>query len=230
MTSQPPRVRRRIVVVEDDPSIVMGLRINLEAEGYEVAAAEDGETGLSLIREGCDLVILDLMLPRLNGFEILRTLRREGSPPPVIVLSARSTEVDKVTGLELGAEDYVTKPFGLAELLARVRVVLRRAAAGPARWRFGEVVVDPATREVERNGAPVELTRTEFDVLAALYRAEGRILTREQIFEAVWGADHHGTLRTIDNFIAQLRAKLEADPADPQHLVTVRGVGYRFSP
>jgi len=208
----------------------MGLRMNLEAEGYEVALAQDGETGLALAREGWDLIVLDVMLPRVNGFEIVRALRAEANQTPILLLSARGAEVDKVTGLGLGADDYVTKPFGLAELLARVRVALRRSGVhGDEEWRFGEVVVHVGRREVVRAGKPVELTAKEFDVLATLVRAHGRVLSREQILDAVWGANHHGTTRTIDNFLAQLRTKLEDDPAAPRYLLTVRGVGYRFA-
>jgi DNA-binding response OmpR family regulator len=220
----------RILVVEDDPSIQLGLRMNLEREGYAVAMASDGEVGLARLREaGWDLCILDLMLPRLNGYEILARLRRDHITVPVLVLSARTGEDDKVMGLDLGAEDFVTKPFSVPELLARVRVALRRnrVAVGASR-RFGDVVLDLASREVTVRGRPVELTVTEFNILAALVEAQGSTLTREQIFVAVWGENHHGTRRTIDNFIAQLRSKLEADPSSPNHLVTVRGVGYRL--
>ena len=222
--------RPRILVVEDDASISLGLRMNLEAEGYEVALADDGAAGLSRARDGWDLIVLDVMLPSVNGFEIVRTLRAEGNRTPILLLSARGAEVDKVTGLGLGADDYVTKPFGLAELLARVRVTLRRSGVhGDEEWRFGDVVVHLGQREVLRAGVAVELTAKEFDVLVTLLRARGRVLSREQILEGAWGFDHHGTARTVDNFLAQLRAKLEDDPAAPRHLVTVRGVGYRFA-
>lgn len=226
--------RRRILVVEDDPSISLGLRMNLEAEGHAVQVADDGETGLEMAREvGLDLVILDVMLPKLNGLEVLRTLRQEGHMVPIIVLSARGAEMDKVVGLELGAEDYITKPFGLAELLARVKAVLRRGALvrqGPAPQdtRFGDIEVRHGSRQVLRAGEPVELTATEFDVLWCLVEARGRVLTREEILAHVWGPAHHGTVRTIDNFLLQLRSKLEVDPQEPRHLLTVRGVGYRF--
>lgn len=223
-----------VVLIEDDPSITVGLRMNLEAEGYRVTIADDGEAGLALARQpGVDLVILDLMLPKVNGFEILRLLRREGRTMPIIVLSARSSEIDKVMGLELGAEDYVAKPFGLAELLARVRAALRRAAMvtrSAETHRFGDIEIDEGTREVRRAGAHVELTATEFDVLLALCEARGRVLSREQILEKIYGPGHHGTARTIDNFLMQLRSKLEDDPQAPKHLVTVRGVGYRLVP
>jgi two-component system, OmpR family, alkaline phosphatase synthesis response regulator PhoP len=225
----------KILVVEDDESITLGLEMNLEAEGYEVTVAVDGEDGLGRALGGdFDLVILDVMLPRKNGFEVVRTLRSRGKTVPVIMLSARGEETDKVMGLELGAEDYITKPFGLAELLARVRAVLRRDGIvrrrGEQVMRAGHLEVNPRTREVHKDGALVELTATEFDVLWCLIDAADQALTREEILGRVWGPDHHVTLRTIDNFVLQLRAKLETDPTDPKHLVTVRGVGYRFKP
>jgi DNA-binding response OmpR family regulator len=227
--------KKRILIIEDDESISLGLRMNLEAEGYEVRIAEDGETGLERIRsrdEGLDLVILDVMLPRRNGLEVLRVLRGEGNAVPVIVLSARGAEMDKVMGLELGAEDYVTKPFGLAELLARVRAVLRRDAIARPRSedvvRAGDLEINAATRQVTKAGTAVPLTPTEFEILWYLVEAAGHVRSRDQIKGRVWGAGHHGTQRTIDNFLAQLRAKLEADPSEPRHLLTVRGVGYRF--
>ena len=222
----------RILVVEDDRSIALGLRMNLEAEGYDVALAEDGAAGLARARaEKFDLVILDVMLPKMNGLEVVRALRADATSAQILMLSARSAEMDKVMGLELGADDYVTKPFGLAELLARVRVALRRRDRRPGEMiAFGDVVVDRSTREVKRSGALVDLTATEFDMMFALIDAKGAVLSRDQIFEKVWGSNHHGTPRTIDNFVAQLRSKLERDPAEPRHFVTVRGVGYRFVP
>jgi two-component system alkaline phosphatase synthesis response regulator PhoP len=227
-----PATSRTVLVVEDDESISMGLEMNLSAEGYTVTVAKDGEAGLDHVRKAePDLVILDVMLPRLNGFEVLRTLRTEGRRVPIIMLSARGAEMDKVMGLELGAEDYITKPFGLAELLARVKAALRRdgiARGGHDALRAGSLVVNSATREVHRDGALVELTATEFDVLKCLVEAGGRVLSREQIQAAVWGPAHHGTPRTVDNFVLQLRNKLEGDPARPDHILTVRGVGYRF--
>jgi DNA-binding response OmpR family regulator len=223
----------KVLVIEDDPSISVGLRMNLENEGYSVTVMDDGERGLAAARDpSLSLVVLDVMLPKVNGFEILRQIRREGIVTPVIVLSARSSEIDKVMGLELGAEDYVTKPFGLAELLARVRVALRRSKVAQPKeqlHRIGEVEIDEGRREVRRAGAPVELTATEFDVLLALIEARGRVLTREQILEKLYGPGHHGTARTIDNFLMQLRNKLEVDPQQPKHLLTVRGVGYRIA-
>ena len=225
--------KKRILIVEDDESILLGLRMNLEAEGYEVEVATDGDDGLARATSGAvDLVILDVMLPRVNGFEVVRQLRAKQSTVPVVMLSARGAEMDKVMGLELGAEDYITKPFGLAELLARVKAVLRRDGISrkhvEAVVRAGDLVIDSGTRQVLRAGAPVELTATEFDVLWCLVEAQGRVLSREEILSLVWGAGHHGTLRTIDNFLLQLRSKLEKDSAEPEHLLTVRGVGYRF--
>ncbi|MET0413791.1 MAG: response regulator transcription factor [Polyangiaceae bacterium] len=238
---------KRILVVEDDPSISLGLRMNLEAEGYSVQVADDGEAGLELARtRDVDLIVLDVMLPKLNGFEVLKLLRAEDQITPVIVLSARDTELDVVMGLELGAEDYVTKPFSLAELLARVKAVLRRnavarrahAAEPPAAAvsdaapgdlvQIGELSIDARTRQVNKAGTLVALTATEFDVLWCLVQGGGRVLTREEIQSAVWGPKHHGTRRTIDNFMMQLRTKLERDPSEPDYLLTVRGVGYRL--
>lgn len=224
--------QQHILVVEDDPSISLGLRLNLEGAGYQVTVAEDGEQGLEAARNTeFDLVILDVMLPRMNGYELVCSLRADQRDTPVLMLSAKSGDVDKVMGLDLGADDYVTKPFSVSELLARVRVMLRRRGqpgTRPNRWQFGPVVVDADTRQVRRDGVIVELTATEFDVLVGLLGADGRILTRRQLLDTIHGAGHRGTERTIDNFVAQLRAKLEADPSEPKYLLTVRGVGYRF--
>ena len=225
---------KTVLVIEDDESIALGLSMNLGAEGYRVITAADGERGLVLSREqGPDLIILDVMLPKLNGFELLRTLRSERRTMPIVMLSARGAEMDKVMGLELGAEDYITKPFSLAELLARVKAVLRRDAIArgeASEMRAGELEINAGTREVRKRGSLVELTATEFDVLYCLVEAGSRVLSREQIQAKVWGPSHHGTPRTIDNFILQLRAKLEDDSTTPRHIVTVRGVGYRFVP
>lgn len=228
--------RTHILIIEDDESISLGLKLNLEAEGFSVTTVSDGDAGLEEFRtREPDLVILDIMLPKQNGFEVIQGIRGAGSRVPVIMLSALGTETDKVMGLNLGAEDYITKPFGLAELLARINAVLRRSkessearAAAERPLRVGELVIDPKKREVTRGGSPVELTATEFDVLWCLAAKPGTALSREDIQTRVWGPKHHGTLRTIDNFILQLRSKLEPDPTNPTHLLTVRGVGYRF--
>ncbi|MDW8250616.1 MAG: response regulator transcription factor, partial [Myxococcales bacterium] len=193
---------RRILVIEDDESISMGLEMNLSAEGYEVQLATNGEEGFRLATlSPFDLIILDVMLPKLNGFEVLRRLRQARHFTPVMMLSARGAEMDKVMGLELGAEDYVTKPFGLAELLARIKAILRREdrlRSGVAEEiRFADITIYPSTREVLRGNVRVELTATEFDVLLCLIEARGAVLSREQIQAAVWGRNHHGTLRTI---------------------------------
>ena len=223
---------RRILLVEDNSSIVLGLRMNLERDGYAVELAEDGESGLQRIRQGgLDLVLLDLMLPKLNGYEVLHAMRSAGDTTPVSLLSARSSEMDKVMGLDLGADDYVHKPFSVAELWARVRAAMRRGHSRPEpdkTWKMGDVEVDPDRHHVRKAGRDVELTATEFEVLELLRQSKGRVLSRQQIFDHIRGDSHHGTLRTIDNFISQLRAKLEDDPAHPRHLLTVRGVGYRL--
>ncbi|MEY4513550.1 MAG: hypothetical protein RLZZ450_5672 [Pseudomonadota bacterium] len=237
----------RILVIEDDPSISLGLRMNLAAEGYDVGIAEDGRSGLErALQEPWHVIILDLMLPKLNGFEVVRHLRSQGNETPVVMLSAKSAEADKVMGLTLGAEDYITKPFGIAEVLARIKVALRRGlrqqqaapvASAPAPLvepatrpivKFGEVEIDVDKREVRKAGELVEMTATEFDVLNTLVSAGGSVLSRRQIFERVWGPNHHGTPRTIDNFVAQLRHKLEPDSERPIYVVTVRGIGYRL--
>ncbi|QQR91535.1 MAG: response regulator transcription factor [Myxococcales bacterium] len=223
--------KARVLVVEDDESIVLGLQMNLESEGYIVEKATDGMTGLDKASsEEWDLVILDIMLPKLNGYELLSRLRERKKVPPVLMLSARSGDIDKVMGLDLGAEDYMTKPFSIAELLARVRVILRRSkvAVSEATICFGDIVIDVDTREVRKSGELVELTATEFDVLMLLWNVKGRILSRQQILDQLHGGSHHGTHRTVDNFVAQLRAKLEGDPSKPKHLLTIRGVGYRL--
>ncbi len=233
MTALMAEPRRVVLVVEDDPNIMLGLQINLEEEGYRVLTAEDGERAVSIARtERPDLVILDVMLPKMNGFVVLQQLRSEGMAMPIIILSARTGEMDKVRGLELGAEDYVAKPFSLAELLARVRAALRRGPRSLEAPRtvhaFGDVRVDVAARTVAKGGAGVDMTATEFDVLVCLVESRGAALSRDEIFARVWGPNHHGTPRTIDNFIQQLRSKLESDPQKPKYLLTVRGVGYRF--
>ncbi|APS00513.1 response regulator transcription factor [Pajaroellobacter abortibovis] len=221
-----------VLVIEDDPSISLGLTMNLKSEGYTVLSALDGIVGLQMVREyKPNLVILDVMLPQLNGFEVISVLRQEEYRMPIIVLSARTGEMDKVTGLELGAEDYVAKPFSLAELLARVRAALRRCRQIDSFtcYTVGSIEIDFRARLVRRGGGLVEMTTTEFDVLSCLVQARGEALSREMIFRRVRGPNHHGTPRTIDNFVQQLRAKLEDEPQSPRYLQTVRGVGYRFA-
>ena len=226
---------RRILVVEDNPDLAFGLRNNLEIEGYQVDVAEDGLTGLDLaLRTSPDLLVLDLMLPGLDGFRVLQGLRQQGSAVPVLVLTARGDEADKVRGLKLGADDYVTKPFGLLELLARVEALLRRASPSPeapadaAPIRFGEVEIDTASRGVRLRGAEVALAPKELDLLLALIARGGRIATRVELMREVWGHRAAIVSRTVDTHVAELRRKLEIDPANPRHILTVRKAGYRF--
>jgi len=224
---------RSILVVEDDLSILTGLSMNLRIEGYEVLQAQDGRTGLArALDESPDLMVLDVMLPELNGFEVLKELRQRGRDTPVVVLSAKGMETDKILGLNLGADDYVVKPFGLQELLARIKAVLRRrypaAGSGSPPVTFSDVSVDMAARTVARDGTPVELTAQEFKLLAHFLAHPGRTFTREELLSGAWGYHYEGSARTVDNFMRQLRLKFEPDPESPRHFLTVRGLGYRF--
>jgi two-component system, OmpR family, alkaline phosphatase synthesis response regulator PhoP len=225
----------RILVVEDNPDLAYGLRNNLEIEGYQVEVADDGTTGLARARDARpDLIILDLMLPGMDGFRVLRALREEGRQMPVLILTARGEEADKVRGLRLGADDYVTKPFGVLELLARVEALLRRAAppdprnGGAAPERFADIEVVRASRSVLRNGRPVPLTPKEFDLLLALLHRRGAVASRMELLTEVWGYSAEVLSRTVDTHVAELRRKLEADPAAPNHILTVRKAGYRL--
>jgi two-component system, OmpR family, alkaline phosphatase synthesis response regulator PhoP len=223
---------RRILVVEDNPDLAFGLRNNLEIESYEVELAADGPAGLDLATRGrFDLIVLDLMIPGMDGFRVLRTLRERGNHTPVLILTARGQEEDKVRGLKLGADDYVTKPFGVLELMARVEALLRRmhpiAPRGdPA--RYGDIEVDPAGRIVRRKGAVVALAPKEFDLLWALIAAQGAVVSRDSLMERVWGYEADVLSRTVDTHVAEIRRKLEADPAAPRHIITVRKAGYRL--
>jgi DNA-binding response OmpR family regulator len=226
-----------VTIVEDDPAIAEGLAMNLKLLGYRSSVIGDGETARRRIEEDePDLVLLDISLPKQSGLWVLERLREAENHVPVIVLSARQDEYDKVAALRLGADDYITKPFALAELLARVAAVLRRArldrrprpAAGPRTLRFGQVAVDPEARTVTRAGQAVKLTHLEFELLCFFCRSRGRVCSREELLRAVWGFQQSGQARTVDNFVAQLRAKLEDDPDRPRYFVTVRGSGYRF--
>lgn len=226
---------KHILVVEDNPDLAFGLRTNLEYEGYQVSLAGDGPAGLVRARNtDPDLMILDLMLPGMDGYQVLRTLRQEGFPKPVLLLTARGEEADKVRGFRLGADDYVTKPFGLLELLARVEALLRRAGgvsappAGPDVVRFGEVEVDSVSRQVRRGGQPVALTPKEFDLLLALIRHRGAVVSRLDLQRQVWGHRADVITRTVDTHVAELRRKLEQDPSTPTHILTARKAGYRF--
>jgi DNA-binding response OmpR family regulator len=220
----------RILVIEDEPGIALGLETDLRLEGYDVEVARDGETGLRRSREGAfDLVLLDVMLPRKDGFSICREVRRAGVPVSIIVLTAKSQEAEKVLGLELGADDYVTKPFSPLELRARIKAVLRRKSGEtPEVYRFGDVEVNFTRGEVRRAGVVTEVTAIEFRLLAAFIRLRGRVLTREQLLDEVWGRDSSPTDRVVDNHIMNLRRKVEATPDAPRYIVSLRGVGYRF--
>ncbi|MCI0669164.1 MAG: response regulator transcription factor [Myxococcaceae bacterium] len=221
--------KRRILVVEDDLSILTGLSMNLTFEGYEVLQAQDGREGLrKALDSEADLVVLDLMLPELNGYEVLRELRGRGSQVPVVVLSAKGMEQDKILGLDLGADDYVTKPFGLQELLARIKAVMRRRFGTTEVVTFGDAEVDLTAKVATRAGAPVELTAQEFKLLAHLVTHPGRTFSREELLSRAWSFDYVGSPRTVDNFMRQLRQKFEPDPDDPRYFVTARGLGYRF--
>jgi DNA-binding response OmpR family regulator len=221
-----------ILVIEDDPAILRGLADNLRFESYEVLTASDGETGYRLMREHPpDLLVLDLMLPKLSGYELCRKVRAEGVTTPILMLTARGEEADRVLGLDLGADDYVTKPFSVRELLARIRALLRRAQPPktlPDELRFDDVVIDFRSYEARNRGELVEMTRKEFQILRLLGSRPGEVITRDELLNEVWGYENYPTTRTVDNHVASLRAKIERDPAQPQHLRTVHGVGYKF--
>ena len=223
----------RVLIVEDDRAIALGLRLNLRKEGHEVEIAHDGEEGLRRALEpGLELVVLDVMLPGRNGFELLKELRRRGSHASVLMLTAKSLESDKILGLKLGADDYLAKPFGLGELLARVEALLRRRPAPDERAadlvKFGVIEVDLAAQTVRRGDEPVEITPQEFRVLRLFLQSGGRALSRDDLLARCWGAEYEGTPRTVDNFVRSLRVKLEDDAEQPRHFLTVRGHGYRF--
>ena len=225
--------REKILVVEDEEAILMLLEDDLTMEGYEVATARDGERGLSMAQEGVyDLVILDVMLPRKDGFEVCRQLRGSGAAVPILMLTAKSQEIDKVLGLELGADDYVTKPFSPRELIARVRAILRRGKAPPQRierYRFGDIDIDFKKFETTRSGRAVDLTAREYALLRFLIEHRDGAVSRFEILEEVWGGEVEVFPRTVDTHVANLRKKLEDDPSDPRHIVGVRSVGYRFA-
>ncbi len=227
---RPPSADGRILLVEDDASIREVTAIGLSAAGFDVVTAPDGLQGLERFRsEPFDLVLLDIMLPGLDGYEVCRQIRRT-STVPVVMLTARSDTMDVVIGLEAGADDYVRKPFEVPELIARVRAALRRAGAAatdPSDIRFGPLTVDVAGRTVARDGADIPLTRTEFDLLLELIRHAGQVLTRDVLLDRVWGYDYLGDSRLVDVAIQRLRAKIEADPANPELIQTVRGAGYK---
>lgn len=222
----------RILIVEDEPSIALALEDDLRREGYDVDLVMDGEQASRRgLNPQYDLILLDVMLPKRDGFEVCRHLRSEGVKTPILMLTARGQESEKVIGLELGADDYVTKPYGPRELRARVKALLRRAGQpdGPLPlYRFGEFELDTARCELRRQGAVVELKPLEYRLLAHFLSREGRVLSRQQILDGVWGPDTHVTDRVVDNQVTHLRKKVEPDPENPRHLVSFRGIGYRF--
>ena len=222
----------RIIVIEDDRAILRGLKDNLEYESYEVLTATDGEQGYRLIKEqNPDLIVLDLMIPKMDGYELCRKVRSEGIAVPILMLTARSEEMDRVHGLDIGADDYVTKPFSVPELLARIRAILRRAqppTALPENLRFDDVFVDFTCFDARKAGQVLKLSRKEFGVLRLLTARAGQVVTRNEMLDEVWGHECYPTTRTVDNHIASLRSKLEDDPSKPRHLITIHGVGYKL--
>ena len=232
--TKPDEVRSpaKILVVEDEPNMVAGLRDNFEFEGYEVITASDGIEGLErALAESPDLVVLDVMMPRMSGLEVCRQLRAKRASIPIIMLTARGQEVDKVVGLEIGADDYVTKPFSIRELLARVRAILRRTAAVPKNLNqhsFGDVEVDLHRRRVLRSGKLLDISSKEFELLKYFICHSGETLSRDRLLEDVWGYDNYPSTRTVDTHLVRLRQKLEPDPEQPQYFLTVHGTGYQF--
>jgi DNA-binding response OmpR family regulator len=224
--------RAKILVVEDEPNMVVGLRDNFEFEGYEVITARDGVEGLQLaLEESPDLVVLDVMMPRMSGLEVCKQLRAQRASIPIIMLTARGQEVDKVVGLELGADDYVTKPFSIRELLARVKAVLRRTSVVPKdqdQHSFGDIEVDLRRCRVVRSGQTLDVSSKEFELLKYFICHAGETLSRHQLLEDVWGYEHYPTTRTVDTHLVRLRQKLEPNPEQPQYFLTVHGTGYRF--
>lgn len=222
----------KILIIEDEPNLIIGIRDSLEFEGFQVIAAQDGEVGLNkAMKEKPDLILLDVMLPVMSGFDVCRALRNKGIEVPIIMLTARSQEIDKVVGLEIGADDYVTKPFSIRELLARIRAHLRRAdkqIVDVETFSFGNFEIDFKKFRASKNGKELELSAREFDILRFFIRRQGEIITRDQLLDEVWGYNNNPISRTIDNHIVKLRQKIEDNPSEPQHIITVHRVGYRF--
>lgn len=223
---------KKILIIEDEESILLALEDNLALEGYEVSSATDGEQGFSMAKEhGYDLIILDIMLPKMSGFDICRELRQAGMITPILMLTAKSQEVDKVLGLELGADDYVTKPFSPRELLARIKALLRRAKQPPKdidHYRFGDIEVDFIKYEIRKKGKPIYLTALEFALLHFLIKYKEQVVSRDSILDEVWGDEVYVLPRTVDKHIAELRKKIEDKPSSPKYIIGVRGVGYIF--
>lgn len=227
--------RKTVLIVEDDRAMILGLAENLKFEGYDVLTATDGEAGFRLaLEKRPDLILLDIVLPGMTGYQICKALRDEGRRTPVVMLSARDEEVDKITGFDMGADDYMTKPFSVRELLARIKAVLRRAERRGdtgIKYKFGDFTLDMRSRTLERRGKTdkeVVLTRTEFELLACLVANEGKAMSREALLNEVWGTQYLGTQRSLDTFVAGLRSKIEDNPGKPRFILTVHGVGYKF--
>jgi two-component system alkaline phosphatase synthesis response regulator PhoP len=222
----------KILIIEDEPDMVLGLKDNFEFEGYEVITASDGAAGLERARsQKPDLVVLDIMLPKLSGLEVCKILRGEGFETPIIMLTARGQEIDKVVGLELGADDYVTKPFSIREVLARVRAILRRTDGAKkrlSRYRFADVELDFETYVAKKGGETLELSPREFDLLRYLIERKGETVTRDRLLEDVWGYDSYPSTRTVDTHIAKLRAKIGDSGTEPRYVLTIHGAGYKF--
>ncbi len=222
----------KILIIEDEPDMVLGLKDNFEFEGYEVLTASDGVSGLDRARQAKpDLVLLDIMLPKLSGLEVCKTLRGEGFEAPIIMLTARGQEIDKVVGLELGADDYVTKPFSIRELLARVRAILRRTDGTKKRlskYRFSDIELDFEIYRARKNGLPLELSPREFELLRYLIERKGETVSRERLLEDVWGYESYPSTRTVDTHIAKLRAKIGDSGSEPRFILTIHGTGYKF--
>ncbi|MHC4536624.1 MAG: response regulator transcription factor [Planctomycetota bacterium] len=223
----------KILIIEDEQSILMALTDDLALEGYEVASASDGLKGLAMAKESRhDLIILDIMLPKMDGFEVCKQLRQTGLTTPILMLTAKSQEMDKVLGLELGADDYVTKPFSPRELLARVKAILRRVKATQEQmdvYSFGDVEIDFKKYEVKKKGQPVYLTTLEFSLIGFLIKHKDQVIDRSAILDGVWGEEVYVLPKTVDTHIGHLRKKIEDDPANPSHIIGVRGVGYKFT-
>ena len=225
-------MKSKILIVEDEPAMVAGLRDNFEYEGYEVISAEDGVSGLDkALSDNPDLVVLDVMMPRMSGLDVCKQLKAKRPSVPIIMLTARGQEIDKVVGLELGADDYVTKPFSVRELMARVKAVLRRVSTqGPATeiYRFSDVEVNIRSNQVLRNGTPIDLSAKEFALLAYFVAHPAETLSRDRLLDAVWGYENYPNTRTVDTHIVHLRQKLEPNPEEPRFILTVHGSGYKF--
>ncbi len=223
---------KKILIVEDDPALLTGLSETLCNEKYEVTKAEDGQKGYTLaLQKDFDLILLDLVLPLMDGFEVCKTLRKEGRNMPILMLTSKNEEIDKVLGLEIGADDYMTKPFSLKELLARIKALLRRAEPaipGIEEYSFGAISMNLKKMEVVKKGAPLKLSATEYKILKYFVEHEGEVISRDKFLDDVWGYDAFPTTRTVDNYVLSIRKKIEDDPSCPEHIVTVHTAGYKF--